>query len=534
LTDADLWRYKSCIYLEAEAITMKKSLLKSTFVFSCMTVVSRITGFVRELIFAYVFGATAGLDAFFIAYRIPNFLRSLFAEGAFSQAFVPVLSEYRQKRSEADVKAFLGSMAGLMLAVLSILTLLAILITPLLVYIFAPGYIQDPSRFELTATMLRITFPYILFISLTAYVGSILNSYGKFGVPAFAPNLLNLALIGAAIFLAPYFSQPVIALAWGIFIGGIAQLVFQLPFLYKLNLMPRPQFLWRDTGVRRVLKLMVPAIFGVSVAQISFLIDNMLGSFLRAGSISWLNFSNRLTLFPLGVFGVAIATVVLPYLSRKNASGSSKEFSKALDWALRFVLVIALPAAIGLAMLAGPIVMTLFQHGEFTALDVIMVRQSLWGFTIGIPAFMLVKVLASGFYSRQNIKTPVKIAVIAVLANIVLATILIFPLKHAGLALATSLTSTLNAILLFWMIRRNKHYEPGNTWKQFWMRLIFANTVLVLFLWFAVFDLSIWFAWETFTRVWHLTLLCGGAVVVYLLCLWLSGMRWQDFVLKDE
>jgi putative peptidoglycan lipid II flippase len=513
---------------------MKKSLLKSTFAFSFMTGISRITGLVRELIFAYVFGATAGLDAFFIAYRIPNFLRGLFAEGAFSQSFVPVLSEYRQQRDIDEVRVFLSHMAGLMISVLFVFTLIAILVTPWLVYVFAPGYIHDPSRFELTTAMLRITFPYILFISLTAYISGILNTYGKFGIPAFTPNLLNLALIGAAIFMAPYFAEPVKALAWGIFIGGAAQLLFQLPFLYKLNLMPRPCILWGDTGVRRVLKLMVPAIFGVSVAQISFLIDNMLGSFLRAGSISWLNYSNRLVLFPLGVFGVAIATVVLPYLSRKYASKSHKEFSEALDWALKFILIIALPATIGIVMLAGPLVMTLFQHGKFTQFDVMMVRSSLLGFAVGIPAFMLVKVLASGFYSRQNIKTPVKIAVIAVLSNIVLATILIFPLKHAGLALATSLTSTLNASLLFWAIRRDKHYEPGRGWRTFLLRLVFANVVLGLFLWFAAADLTVWFSWSLFVRLWHLGFLCVGAVFAYFLCLWLSGMRWQDFVLRDE
>ena len=515
-------------------IKMKKNLLKSTLAFSFMTVISRVTGLLRELIFAYVFGATAGLDVFFISLRIPNFFRGLFAEGAFSQAFVPVLSEYRQKRSAAEVQVFLNHISGLMLAVLFFFTLVAILITPWLVYIFAPGYIHDPSRFELTTIMLRITFPYILFISLTAYVSGILNTYGKFGVPAFTPNLLNLALIGAAIFMAPYFAQPVQALAWGIFIGGAAQLPFQLPFLYKLNLMPRPDILWRDPGVKRVLKLMLPAIFGVSVAQISFLIDNMLGSFLCVGSVSWLNYSSRLTLFPLGVFGVAIATVVLPYLSRKHAEQSHKEFSETLDWALKFVLIIALPAAIGITLLAGPIVTTLFQYGKFTEFDVVMVRRSLWGFAGGIPAFMLVKVLSSGFYSRQNIKTPVKIAVTAVLFNIILAVILIFPLKHAGLALATSLTSALNAGLLFWTIRRNKNYHPGKGWRVFWLRLFFANLVLALFLWFFSANLVVWLNWHLFARVWHLAILCSGAVAAYLLCLWLSGMKWRDFILADE
>ncbi|MEI8054578.1 MAG: murein biosynthesis integral membrane protein MurJ [bacterium] len=512
---------------------MKKNLLKSTFAFSLMTVISRITGMVREMVFAYYFGAAAGMDAFNVAYRIPNFFRGLVGEGAFSQSFVPVLSEYHQQRGGAEVKTFLEAMAGVMLIVLFIFTVIVVLVTPWLVYVFAPGFIHDPTRFELTAVMLRITFPYILFISLTAYVSGILNTYGKFGVSAFAPNLLNLSLIGAAVFLAPYFTQPVVALAWGIFIGGMAQLLFQLPFLYKLNLLPRPRIVWRDTGVMRVLKLMVPAIFGVSVAQISFLVDNCLASFLPVGSIAWLNYSSRLALFPLGVFGVAIATVVLPYLSRKHAAKSQEEFSGALDWALKFVLTIALPAVIGIVMLAGPIVMTLLRlkGGSFTDFDVLMVRRSLLGFTVGIPAFMLVKVLASGFYSRQNIKTPVKVAAVSVFANVVLAAILVFPLKHAGLALATSLTSSLNAGLLFWIIRRDKHYQPGQGWKIFWVRLLVASAVLAIFLWFTTADLAVWFGWSSLARASHLAILCIGAVLAYLGCLWVSGMRWRDFIL---
>lgn len=499
-----------------------------------MTVISRITGFARDMILAYFFGATAALDIYVIAYRVPNFLRGLFAEGAFSQAFIPVLSEYRQQRGEEETKKFLDHVAGLMVAVLFVFTLIAILIAPLLVYVFAPGFINDASKIELTASMLRITFPYIFFISLAAYVGGILNTYGKFGVPAFAPNLLNLALIVAAAFVAPHFAEPVKALAWGISIGGMAQLAFQLPFLYRLGLMPRPSILWQDAGVKRVLKLMVPAIFGVSVAQISVLIDMSLASFLPTGSFVWLNFSDRLTSFPMGVFGVAIATVVLPHLSRKYASQSHQEFSEALDWALKFVLIIALPAAIGIAILAGPILATLFQHGKITEFDVEMTRRSLWGFTVGIPAFMLVKVFASGFYSRQNIKTPVKIAITSLLANIVLAVVLVFPLKHAGLALATSLTLAINAALLFWSIRRDKHYNPGSGWKIFWLRVIFANIVLALALWFAVDDLALWFSWDWFTRVWHLAILCVGAVLLYFSCLWLSGMRLKEFMLQEK
>lgn len=512
---------------------MKKSLLKSTFTFSFMTVISRITGFIRELIFAYVFGATGSLDAFLVAYRIPNFLRRLTAEGAFSQAFVPVLSEYREKNTVDETKLFLSHMAGSMILILSVFSLIAILITPLLIYIFAPGFINDSSKIALATSMLRITFPYILFISLTAYIAGILNSYGKFGASAFSPNLLNLTMIFAAIFIAPHFDEPVKALAWGVLIGGIAQLLFQIPFLYKLNLMPRPKISWNDTGVIRVLKLMVPAIFGVSVAQISVFIDTIFASFLQAGSISWLNYSDRLTSFPLGIFGVAVATVVLPYLSRKYASKSEKEFSAALDWGLRFILIIAFPAAISLAILSGHILTTLFHYGKFSQFDVEMTRRSLLAFTVGIPAFMLVKIFASGFYSRQNIKTPVKVAIVAMVSNIILAGILVFPLKHAGLALSTSLTSILNAGLLFWNMRKNSIYVPGAGWKLFWLRMIFANTVLSLVLWFGISDLSLWFDLKFFDRVLRLVGLCFIGLFSYLSCLWLSGIRLRDFILVE-
>jgi len=512
---------------------MKKNLLKSTFVVSFMTVTSRVTGFLRDLIFAHVFGAQGSLDAFLVAFRIPNFLRSLFAEGAFSQAFVPVLSEYHQCKDPAEIKIFLNRMAGAMVSVLFCVSILAIFITPWLIWIFAPGFLHDPGRYNLTVSMLRITFPYILFIALTAYVSGILNTYGKFSIPAFTPNLLNFALIAAAIFLAPHFAEPVKALAWGVFFGGILQLLFQLPFLYKLGLLPKPQILWRDPGVRRVMRLMMPAIFGVSVAQISVFVDTLFASFLREGSIAWLYFSNRLTMFPLGVFGIAIATVVLPHLSRKYAAKSDKEFSHALEWGLKFVLVIAMPATIGMTLLSGPILVTLLKYGKFSAFDVAMTQRSLLAFAVGIPAFMLVKVLASGFYSRQDFKTPVRIAIVAMLSNIVLNAILIFPLKHAGLALATSLTSSLNAGLLFWTLWRRDYYHVGVKWNKFCLQLIFASLSMAAMLWFCTAKLSEWLNWSALMRAWHLTLLCGGAIAIYFICLWISGMKWRDFVITE-
>lgn len=513
---------------------MNKSLLKSTFAVSVMTMTSRITGFIRDLVIAHVFGAGANVDAFFVAFRIPNFFRSLFGEGAFSQAFIPVLAEFKENGDEHEVKIFLNRIAGLMITVLFSLSTLAVILTPWLMWILAPGFMHDPAHFDLTVSMLRITFPYILFISLTAYVSGILNTYGRFSIPAFTPNLLNLALIGAAIFLAPHFHDPIKALAWGVFIGGVAQLLFQLPFLYKLNLLPKPQLLWHDPGVRRVLTLMLPAVFGVCVSQISVMIDTIFASFLPEGSISWINYSSHLTMFPLGVFGVAIATVVLPHLSRKHATRSVVEFSLALDWGLRFVLVIAVPAMIAMLVLAGPILATLFQHGQFSEFAVIMSRRSLVAFSLGIPAFMLVKVLAAGFYSRQDIRTPVKIAVIAVISNIILNTILIFPLKHAGLALSTALTSTLNAGLLFWTTRRRQFYQPRRGWGKFWFRLLLAASMMTFILFTMTAKLSVWFEWSIATRIWHLSEICIAGIAVYLGCLYLSGMRWRDFVFSSN
>ena len=321
----------------------KKSLIKSTYTVSIMTVFSRILGLAREIIFANYFGATGYMDAFLVAFKIPNFLRRLFAEGAFSQAFVPILSEYRQKQDIEKTKIFINRMAGTLTLVLFFVTLAAVILAPILIMIFAPGFSNDPSRLQLATSMLRITFPYLLLISLTAFLSAILNSYDVFSIPAITPILLNISLIVASIFLSPLFKQPVKALAYGVLMGGIAQLFFQFPFLKRLRLIPNPKIFWKDEGVKRVIKLMAPAILGVSVAQISLLIDTMFASFLKAGSITWLYFSDRLTNFPLGVFGIAIATVILPHLSRKHTDKSEKEYSASLDWALRTILLIGIP-----------------------------------------------------------------------------------------------------------------------------------------------------------------------------------------------
>jgi putative peptidoglycan lipid II flippase len=512
---------------------MSKSLLKSGTTVVIMTILSRVTGLLRDIVFANIFGSTAAMDAFLVAFRIPNFMRRLFAEGAFSQAFVPTLSEYRQTRAHQEVRDFIGNVAGLLSLTLFVVTVIATILAPLFVVIFAPGFIHDPSRFALAAAMLRVTFPYLLLISLTACAGAILNSYDRFAIPAFTPVLLNFFMIGAAVFLAPFFKQPVYAAAWGVFLGGIGQLLFQLPFLQKLKLLPKLHFNWRDEGVRRIMRLMVPAIVGVSMAQIGIFIDMLFASFLREGSITWLYYSDRMSNFPLGVFGVAIATVILPHLSRKHAAKSAGEYSAALDWALRSVLFIGIPSAIGLLILSGPILSTLLQHGKFNAFDVRMATRSLMAFSVGIPSFMLVKILAAGFYSKQDIKTPVRIAIIATMLNILSNCILIFPLAHAGLALSTSLASSFNAGYLFYLLRKREIFALQKGWRTYFLQLGCANIAMVGTLFLLSPKLATWLAWAPGTRVVHLGIVISAAGIAYIGILLLTGLRWRNFQFKQ-
>lgn len=515
------------------ANTMSKSLLRSTSLVSFMTFQSRILGFVRDMVIAHMFGASAGMDAFLVAFKIPNFMRALFAEGSFSQAFVPVISEYKEKRRFDEVQTFVRDIAGTLGVALFFVTLLAMVTTPWIVKLFAPGFTVGEMRFTLATDMLRVTFPYLMLISLTAMGGAVLNSYSKFGVAAFTPVLLNVCLIAAALWLSPFFAIPIKALAWGVFIAGVVQLLFQLPFLHKLGFLQWPRFNWRDEGVKRVLKLMLPALFGVTVGQINLLVNTIFASFLQVGSVSWLYYSDRLSSFPLGVFGVALGTVVLPYLSRKHATQAPEDFARAMDWGLRCVFIIGLPAMLGLAILAGPLLTTLFQYGRFNAHDVIMSQQSLLAFAFGVQAFMLVKVLAPGFYARQNIRTPVKIGIIAMVSNIILNALLVWPLAHAGLALGTTLAAWINAILLYIGLHKSGVYRISSAWWGFAARLLLANGIMSLWLIWACAPLAQWLQWHGLQRATHLLILLGGAVMSYLLCLTLTGVRWHHFRLHD-
>ncbi|NRQ01077.1 putative peptidoglycan biosynthesis protein MurJ [Marinobacterium sp. xm-d-530] len=510
----------------SQKATSGGGLLRSSAVVGIMTMISRVLGLIRDVVVAGYFGASGASDAFFVAFKIPNFLRRLFAEGAFAQAFVPVLSEYRSQRDLTAVQFLVNRTAGSLGSVLLLVTLVGSLGSPLLAMLFAPGfYMSGSESFGLAADMLRITFPYLMLISLTAFCGAILNSYERFAVPAFTPVLLNLCLIGSAVYLSPMFDPPIMALAWGVLMAGTVQLLFQLPFLARLRLLPVPQAGWKDEGVRRILKLMLPALFGVSVAQINLLLDTVLASFLQTGSVSWLYYSDRLAELPLGVFGIAIATVILPSLSRKHAEKSGEEFAKMLDWAVRMVLLIGIPSAVALILLAEPLLTTLFHYGEMTDRDVSMAAMSLRAYGLGLLAFMLIKVLAPGYFSRQDTKTPVKIAVKAMVANMVFNLILIFPLAHAGLALATALSAFMNAGWLLHGLIKQGVFKWQTGWLRWSMQLLFANALMALVILLFAPVASDWLSAGLWQRVEWMFLLVAGAVLVYCASLILSGVR---------
>jgi len=506
------------------SLILSRKLFKSTAVVSSMTMISRILGFIRDMMFARFFGADSGTDAFFVAFKIPNFLRRLFAEGAFAQAFVPVLSDYKEQGSRKALRNFIDRTAGTLAIILMVATIIGMLAAPYLIMAFAPGFSWEGEQYDLAVQMLRITFPYLFFISSVAFAGGILNSFGKFAVPAFTPVFLNICLISAAIWLAPLMDKPIVALAWGVFFAGAVQLVFQFPALRRLGLVPRLRFGFNDSGVKHILKLMVPALFGVSITQINLLLDTLIASFLATGSVSWLYYSDRLVEFPLGLFGIALATVILPALSKNHAADDKVSFSKSLDWGLKLVLLIGAPASLGLMMLAEPMISTLFQYNEFGVNDVQMAGRSLMAYSLGLLGFILVKVLVPGFTSRKDMKTPVRFGIYAMVANMALNIALVFPLAHAGLALATSLGAFFNASLLLGALLKSGIYLPSIGWRVYILRIVLASAAMTALLYHFV-DVSLWLEWNAFERGLNLAIWVALGASLYAVVLLLSGLR---------
>lgn len=506
------------------------NLLNALAKIGSMTFISRILGFVRDTLIARIFGAGMATDAFFVAFKIPNLLRRISAEGAFSQAFVPILAEYKKLRSHDDTHALINHVASLMGVFLVIVTILGMLAAPWVVQISAPGFAADQAKFDLTITLLRITFPYIFFISLVSLAGGVLNTYGNFSVPAFTPVWLNVSFIAAALFIAPYFDRSIQVLAWAVFVGGVLQLAYQWPYLRKIGLLPKFELDLKDEGVWRILKLMGPAVFGVSIGQISLLINTIFASFLVAGSVSWLYYADRLMEFPTGVLGVALGTILLPSLSKSVADKSVEEYSKLLDWGLRLTLMLALPAAVALAVLSLPLVTSLFYYGAFTPKDVEMTRQALMAYSLGLLGLILVKVLAPAFYARQDIKTPVKIAIITLILTQLMNLMFTPLLQHAGLALSIGLGACANAGLLYYRLRKAKVYQLQPAWWPFLWKLTLAVSVMGYVLHLVMGSPDLWMHYHLVPKLLHLCLLLVVGVATYFGVLWALGMRFKDFI----
>jgi len=497
-----------------------------------MTTLSRILGFLRDSIIASIFGAGMATDAFFVAFRIPNLLRRISAEGAFTQAFIPVLAEYKSRRSKKDVNLLINKVATFLAIILIIVTLIGVFAAPWLIYISAPGFLSNPSKFDLTVSLLRITFPYIFFISLVSMAGGILNTYGKYSIPAFTPVWLNVSFIVAAIFFSKSFSEPVVVLAWAVFVGGALQLFFQLPFLYKIGCIPKVDLDFNEPGLWRMMKLMVPAILGVSISQISLLINTIFASFLSTGSVSWLYYADRLMEFPAGVLGVALSTVLLPNLSKSFSEKKYLNYSSLINWGLKLAILLGAPAAIALGLLAIPIITTLFFYGAFNQNDVLMTQYAVIAYSIGLIGLILVKVLAPAFYAKQNIKTPVKIAIFTLFCTQFMNLLFIGYFKHAGLALSVGLGACINAALLFYFLLKDSSFKLESDWLSFIFRVIAALIGMSFFLFFMRGSIEDWVSFTLLVKLLKLLLLIASGSTVYFIILLLLGINLKEFFNK--
>ena len=506
------------------------ALWRSTVIVSAMTMLSRVLGLVRDIVLLNVFGAGKDFDTFVVAFRIPNFFRRLFAEGAFSQAFIPVLTEYKTSRTHAEVQILISRVFGCLLTAMTLLTFVAMVAAPVIIYIYAPGFHSDTEKFNLAVDLFRLTIPYLMFMSLTAFASSILNSYGSFASPAFAPVLLNIAMIAGAWWLTPYMAEPIMALGWAVVVAGVLQLAIQIPELWKKNLLIPPKVDFKHEGVNRILKLMLPALFGVSVTQINLLLNTIWASFMQDGSVSWLYSAERMTELPLGLIGVAIGTVILPSLSARHAEQDQSKFRGMLDWAAKIIMLVGIPASIALFMLSTPIIQALFQRGEFTLVDTQMTALALQCMSAGVISFMLIKVFAPGFYAQQDTKTPVRVGLIAVATNAILNVIFIgifklngWQAEHMALAMASSGSALVNAGLLYFYLHKRNIYRFGAHWKKLAFQFAVANLIMILALWYGLTwyqgDISQWL------RVAEVAGLCVLGVVAYVVGLLLTGFR---------
>lgn len=520
---------------------MSKKLVKSGLIVSAMTLISRILGLVRDVVIASLMGAGASADAFFFANKIPNFLRRLFAEGAFAQSFVPVLSEYHQHdldNKTQETRKLISQVSGTLGVVISLVTLFGMIASPLIVLVFGPGFFMESmqeggsGKFDLSASLLKITFPYLWFISFTALSGAILNTYGKFAVSSFTPVLLNICIIGMAIWGRELFENPEYALAWGVFLGGLVQFLFQLPFLYKAGALVEPTWGWKSKGVTKIRKLMAPALFGVSVTQINLLLDTQIASLLGTGAVSWLYYADRLLEFPLGLFGIGIATVILPSLAKLHTSNNKQEFSQTIEWGIKIINLLGWPALVGLMVLAQPIIMVLFMRGEFTQLTVMQVSFALFAYLSGLVSFMFIKILAPGYYARQDTKSPVKIGIKAMVANMAFNIMLAPFFGYVGLAIATTLSATLNAYWLYQGLSSQNVYKLSPSAKWLIGKIIFSAIVMAIVVYQLSPSFDIWLSFTWIEKISQLIFCIVAGMLSYFISIILCGIRFNDFKVK--
>ena len=513
------------------------SLFKAASTVSLLTLVSRITGLVRELLMASTFGASAMTDAFNVAFRIPNLFRRLFAEGAFSQAFVPVLAASHARDGEVATRLLIDRVATLLTWALLLTCVIGVVAAPVLVWLMASGLKQEPRGFEAAVFMTRWMFPYIGFMSLVALSSGVLNTWRRFAVPAATPVLLNLAMIAAAWLGAPWFKtqgiEPIYAMGAGVMLGGALQLAVQVPALLRIGLLPRIglswtaiRSAWADPATRNITRLMVPALLGVSVAQISLLINTQIASHLIPGSVSWLTYADRLMEFPTAMLGVAIGVVLMPQLAAARAAGDADKYSAMLDWGLRIVVLLAVPSAVALLTFAQPLVATLYHYGAFTDRDVQQTTTALMGYGAGLVGLVAIKVLAPGFYATQDIRTPVRIAVVVLVITQLLNLALVPLLLHAGLALAIGIGALINALLLLLGLLKRGSYKPAPGWGIFALQVLAASALLAVFLMWSAQSVS-WTALRAdyFKRIGLLALVLCSSAAIYFGALWAAGLK---------
>ncbi|MDC3386243.1 murein biosynthesis integral membrane protein MurJ [Gammaproteobacteria bacterium] len=521
--------------------SIKKKFLRNTLIVSSFTMISRIFGYIRDAaIFIFISNSSGALDAFFVAFRIPNFFRRIFGEGALSTAYVPVLSDYKNNAKGNDAKEFINSSITYLCLILLIISIVGVAITPILIYLIAPGFVYAESgQYELSYSLLRITFPFMFFICLTAVLSSILNCYEKFSMPAFTPVIVNITLILSILFFSDNFDEPVYALAWGLIFGGFIQVVFLLYPLIKMGLFPKISFNKKHPGIKKIKELMLPMILGSSVTQINLIFDTIIASFLITGSIGWLYMSDRFIELPLALFGISIATVLLPKLSEYYNKSDCRSYNATFNWGLKIGIIISLPTSIGLILLAEPILITLLQYREFSVHDVNMTAIGMIAFAIGLPGMIGAKILITNFYSRKNTKYPVRAAVIAVICNFLLNIIFVIYLiksefdgAHAGLALATSISAYINFFLLFKTALKTKIIEIDLSIKKIFIKSMIASIIMATFILYFDLNLNTWINLNLVGRLSNLFFIITSSIILYLVLLVMFGIFPKKLVIN--